>query len=270
MSPSLGYRDAVRALRDLGLNPGSPTLVVGSPNWVAEIRGGIPTLVSALLSSGGAVLSPAFTFQTMIVPPVGPADNGLNYRTSAESNAEAEFFRPDLPVHPALGPLAEALRQTPEARRSTHPILSFVGIHADPFLESQTLEEPWGPVGQLASEDGDLILLGVEHTADVALHLAEQRAGRKQFVRWALTPEGVVECPSYPGCSRGFERIQPRLRGFCREGWLGSARLQLVPLRDLLHTATAWIREDPSALLCDDPTCEFCSAVRAATPKTSA
>ena len=49
MSPSLGYRDAVRALRDLGLNPGSPTLVLGSPNWVAEIRGGIATLVSALL-----------------------------------------------------------------------------------------------------------------------------------------------------------------------------------------------------------------------------
>jgi len=267
MSPSLGYRDAVRALRDLGLNPGSPTLVLGSPNWVAEIRGGIATLVSALLSSSGAVLSPAFTFQTLVVPPVGPADNGLTYGISAESNAEAEFFRPDLPVHNSLGPLAEAFRQSPEARRSDHPVLSFVGVHADAALQAQTLEDPWGPIAQLASQDGDLVLLGVEHTADVALHLAEQRAGRKQFIRWALTPQGVVECPVYPGCARGFESIQTRLRGIGCEGWLGSAHLQLVPLRDLLHTATAWIREDPGALLCDDPTCAQCRAVRAAQPK---
>jgi aminoglycoside 3-N-acetyltransferase len=216
------------------------------------------------------VLSPAFTFQTMIVPPVGPANNGLQYGTSAESNAEAEFFRPDLPVHPSLGPLAEALRQSPEARRSTHPILSFVGINADAALETQELQEPWGPIAQLASQDGDLVLLGVEHTANVALHLAEQRAGRKQFIRWALTPQGVVECPAYPGCSRGFDAIQSRLRGIGCEGWLGSARLQLVPLRDLLHSATAWIREDPGALLCDDPTCELCHAVRAALPKPGA
>ena len=142
-----------------------------------------------------------------------------------------------------------------------------MGINADAALEAQTLEEPWGPIAQLASQDGDLILLGVEHTANVALYLAEQRAGRKQFVRWALTPQGVVECPVYPGCPRGFEAIQSRLRGIGNEGWLGSAHLQLVPLRDLLHTATAWIREDPGALLCADPTCALCRAVRVAQPK---
>jgi aminoglycoside 3-N-acetyltransferase len=269
MSPSLGYRDAVHALRDLGLNPGSPALVVGSPDWVAEIRGGIPTLISALLSSGGAILSPAFTFQTMIVPSIGPPDNGLKYGSSVEANAQAEFFHADLPVHPTLGPLAEALRTAAGARRTGHPILSFVGINADAGLTTQTLEDPWWPIAQMASLDGDLILLGVEHTANIALHLAEQRAGRKQFIRWALTPEGVVECPAYPGCSRGFTGIEPRLRGVGREGWLGSARLQLVPLRDLLHTATAWIREDPGALLCDDPTCELCNTVRASLPSRS-
>jgi len=39
--------------------------------------------------------------------------------------------------------------------------------------------------------------------------------------------------------------------------------LQAIPLRDLLHTASAWMRQDPAALLCDDPACALCQAVRA-------
>jgi aminoglycoside 3-N-acetyltransferase len=148
------------------------------------------------------------------------------------------------------------------ANRSAHPILSFVGINADELLVQQSLTT-WAPISELAARGGEVVLLGADHTADVALHLAAQRAGRKQFVRWALTAEGVVECPAFPGCSRGFEAISGRLRGSVREAWLGSAHLHAIPLRDLLHAAASWIRQDPAALLCDDPACEQCNAVRA-------
>ena len=143
---------------------------------------------------------------------------------------------------------------------------SFAGVDAGDLLQAQTLEDPLAPIAELAARNGEVLLLGVGHSANVALHLAAQRAGRKQFVRWALTPEGVVECPNLPGCSRGFDSIVPRLRGTVREGWLGPAHLQLVPLRDLLHIASAWIRQDPAALLCDDRSCALCSAARAAVP----
>ncbi len=31
--------------------------------------------------------------------------------------------------------------------------------------------------------------------------------GASNFIRWALTPKGVVECPGFPGCSAGFQAI---------------------------------------------------------------
>ncbi|HLC35641.1 MAG TPA: AAC(3) family N-acetyltransferase [Anaerolineales bacterium] len=262
MAPSLGYRDAVHALRELGLEPGVPVLAVGAPEWLDEVRGDISSLAGALLASSAAVLAPAFTLQTMVTPPFGPEGNGMAYRSTSEANAEAEFFRADMPAHPSLGPLPDALRHVNGAHRSIHPILSFVGVEADELLAKQSLTDPWGPIAELATRGGEAVLLGADHTANVALHLAAQRAGRKQFVRWALTAEGVVECPAFPGCSRGFAAIAPRLRGIEREAWLGSAHLQAIPLRDLLHTAAAWMRQDPAALLCDDPTCALCDAVR--------
>ncbi len=263
MAPSLGYRDAVHALRQLGLEPDVPVLALGAPEWLEEVRGDISSLIGALLASSRTLLAPAFTSQTMVTPPFGPEGNGMTYRSASEVNAEAEFFRPDLPADASLGPLSEGLRRVPGANRSAHPILSFVGINADELLVQQSLTDPWGPIAELAARGGEVVLMGADHTADVALHLAAQRAGRRQFVRWALTSEGVVECAAFPGCSRGFEAITGRLRGSVRESWLGSAHLQAIPLRDLLHAAASWIRQDPAALLCDDPACEPCNAVRA-------
>ena len=223
MAPSLGYRDAVHALRELGLEPSVPVLAVGAPEWLDEVRGDIASLAGALLASSAAVLAPAFTLQTMVTPPFGPEGNGITYRSASEANAEAEFFRADMPAHASLGPLPDALRRVKGAHRSNHPILSFVGVDADELLAKQSLTDPWGPVAELAMRGGEVVLLGADHTANVALHLAAQRAGRKQFVRWALTAEGVVECPAFPGCSRGFRGDRPapawhRTRGLARFG----------------------------------------------------
>jgi hypothetical protein len=39
MSPSLGYRDAVHTLRQLGLEPDVPILALGAVEWPEEVRG---------------------------------------------------------------------------------------------------------------------------------------------------------------------------------------------------------------------------------------
>ena len=49
-----------------------------------------------------------------------------------------------------MGKIPELLRQRPEAKRSTHPILSFAGIRADKSLATQTLEEPFAPIRKFA------------------------------------------------------------------------------------------------------------------------
>ena len=144
-----------------------------------------------------------------------------------------------------------------------HPLYSFVGVNADEALQSQSIDEPLAPVGWLADFDGDVLLLGANHKDNVSLYYAEHVAGRKQFIRWALTPEGVVVCPNCPGCSEGFPAISDRLAGIVRRARLGTARVELIPVRDLIHIAVGWIRQDPRALLCEQPGCALCHAVRA-------
>jgi aminoglycoside 3-N-acetyltransferase len=259
---SFGYRDVVLALRDSGIEPDSKVLAIGPAAIPENLRGGVSALLSALLSSCQTVLTPTFTFQTMVYPSVGPEDNAVDYPAASAASTDADIFRIDMPASPSIGPFAEALRTTDGSARSIHPILSFAGVRADDILETQTLDDPFAPVDALARSGGDVLLLGADHQSNIALHLAEVRAGRWQFIRWALTPGGAVECPSFPGCSRGFDAIETKLQGTEQTIEIGSFRIARIPLRDLLHIATGWIRADPRALLCSRSECAFCNTIR--------
>jgi aminoglycoside 3-N-acetyltransferase len=259
----LTYRDFTRAFEELGLGSHSLVIVHASIASFEEVAGGADTVVGSLLSTCGTVITPAFTYRTMVMPPVGPPDNAIDYGSADEENLAAEFYRLDMPADVAMGVVAETLRQHSMAKRSDHPLLSFSGVNAEEALQSQTLEDPLTPIGWLAEYDGDVLLLGVGHTVNTSLHFAEKKAGRKQFLRWALTPQGVVACPGWPGCSDGFQAITPRLEGVVRRVEFGGSAAEVVPLRDLIHIAVSWIHEDPRALLCDRLGCERCASVRA-------
>ena len=259
---AFGYRNILLALRQIGVEGDARVLAIGPIAEPESLRGGAAALSAALADSCRVVITPAFTYQTMVYPAEGPADNAVDYPAASAASIEADFFRASLPASPLLGPLAESVRRTTGASRSNHPILSFAGWNAKEILETQTLAEPFAPIDELAKAGGDVLLLGADYSANVALQLAEQRAGRRQFVRWALTPKGVVECPVFPGCSRGFGAIESRLAGVARSEKIGSFSIRRIPLRDLLNTAVAWIRQDPQALLCENSECPFCGAVR--------
>jgi aminoglycoside 3-N-acetyltransferase len=257
------YREWIAAFRDLGLGPHSRLLVHASLAPFSPDVGGPQALLGALIATCEIVVAPTFTTRTLVTPPFGPAYNGLRYGDDP-SNQDAELFHADLPTDPLLADLAEAMRQHPSAERSTHPALSFCGIRAGQALATQSLEEPLAPVRWLAEADADVLLIGTDHRRNVGLHHAERLAGRKSFVRWALTEQGVVACPQFPGCSDGFNAVAGRLEGTVRRATLAGQEIEALPLRDLIHVASGWIREDPRALLCDRPGCERCADVRQA------
>jgi aminoglycoside 3-N-acetyltransferase len=256
------YRELATSFRALGLERTTPVIAYASLPAFGPVNGGVDTLLGALLSSFDVLAMPVFTHSTMLIPEVGPVENGMLYGSGRVSNSAAEFFRPDMPADRFVGPLAESLRRLPQARRSSHPILSFAGINADTILASQSLAEPLEPVHMLVEGGGWVLLLGTDHIANISLHYAEQLAGRKQFIRWALTPYGVVECPNMPGCSNGFNAIAPRVRRVTRQVQTGETIIQAIPLTDLISIARAWIEADPLALLCEQPDCVMCQAVR--------
>ncbi len=263
----LTFRDLFTALHKLGLDRTRPVIAHGSLSSFGEVNGGADTILGALLSISNSVIMPAFTYKTMLIPEVGPENNAMRYGSGKDLNRMAEFFSPGMPVDSLMGDIPETLRLHPKAHRSSHPILSFGGINSDQALEKQTLQEPLAPIHALRESEGWVLLLGVDHTVNTSIHYGELLAGRKQFVRWALTPDGVLECPGFPGCSDGFNAITPSLDPVIRRVQAGSSLVQAVPISALVETVLAMIRQDPLALLCEKPDCERCNAVRESVQK---
>lgn len=256
------FRDLVTGLRSLNLDRSRPVIVHASLSSFGEVRGGVDTLLGALSGSVERLIMPTFTYKTMIIPEVGPDNNGLTYGSGLDTNKMSEFFKQDMPADPLMGATAEALRHRPDAHRSLHPILSFTGVKVAEALQAQTIKNPLAPVGILAEQEGWVLLMGVDHTVNTAIHYAEKLAGRRQFTRWALTSQGVRLCPGFPGCSDGFESIGPYLLSVTRQVQIGQARVQAVPIKDIIAAVSAMLEEDPQALLCDRLECERCDAVR--------
>jgi aminoglycoside 3-N-acetyltransferase len=174
----------------------------------------------------------------------------------------AEFYTPRMPADPLMGIIPETLRTHAGTERSIHPIQSFAGINAINLLKAQTMEDPLGPLGALEKDGGWVVLMGVNHTVNTSIHYAEKLAERKQFLRWALTPKGVLECPGFPGDSAGFQAIAPDIEKFTRKVQIGAANVQAVPLAMLFKVVVTRIKKDPLALLCQQADCERCGEIR--------
>ncbi len=255
------YTDLKLGLTRLGLTS-SPVIVHASLRAFGHIEGGADTLVKILLASTSGVMMPAFTYKPMLTPEVGPPNNGMLYGKERDQNRMAEPFTPEMPVDKLIGTLAEILRVYPGVRRTFHPILSFCGFHVERALDAQTIFNPLAPIAALSDQDGWVLLLGVDHTVNTAIHYAEKLARRKQFIRWALTPDRIVECPNFPGDSSGFQAVAPDLEQVSRFVEVRGVRIQAVPLKKLFDLVLMRLAEDPTALLCPREDCERCSEVR--------
>lgn len=240
-----------------------PVIVHASVKSLGYIQGGADTIVRALVETTAGVLAPTFTYKAMVTPEVGPSQNGITYGGRPDRNMKAEPFHPDMPADPLMGILPEAIRLHPAARRTAHPILSFAGIKVEAALEAQTLYNPLAPLGVLAEQDGWVLLLGTNHTVNTGIHYGERLAGRRQFVRWALARNRVVECPGFPGDSSEFDVIASDLEADTRRVQLATALVQAVPLKRVLEVTRARIQKNPLDLLCQREDCERCNAVRA-------
>ena len=257
----LTFNDLIVAFETLGLH-NKPVIAHASLRAFGHVEGGPDAVVTGLQYATGSFIMPTHTYKTLFTPASGPSNNAVNYVRGQQWNKLAEPYRPDMPVDSMMGIIPESMRKWPEARRSMHPILSFTGFRADNIIKTQTLDEPFAPFRALVEQDGWVLLLGVDHTVNTAIHFAEKLAGRKQFVRWALTQSGVVTCPGFPGCSAGFQSIEPEVRLFTKTVKVGNAVVQGLPLRDLMVRVIEMIKKDRHALLCDRSDCERCAEVR--------
>jgi aminoglycoside 3-N-acetyltransferase len=248
---------------------GQAVIAHGSYKSLGEVLGGPKTVIDALINSCSSLIMPTFTYQTMVTPLVGPPNNALDYaaeearrKRNALGTLDAVSFQHDTPADEEMGVLAETLRQHPLAKRSLHPILSFAGVNADFALDRQTIYDPLAPIGALVEKNGWVVLIGVDHSVNTSIHYAEKLAGRKQFIRWALVRNRIVQCPGFPGDSSGFNDLVQHLGKDVQGITIGKARIQAVQLNHLIDRVKTLIKSNPRALLCQRSECARCNEVR--------
>ncbi len=264
--------DIVDGLRVLGLNSSSAVIVHASLRSFGEVSGGASIVCQALFSTGATLLVPAGSWDLTGIPappgllrPHNAAPMASTWQEFDKALSRAVPFTDDLPIDKELGLIPETMRRAYPHHRSHHPLMSYLalGPHASALVAAQRLDWPLGPLEALAELEGDVLLLGVSHTSNTVIHLAEQRLGRSRFYRYAKVADRVwMELPNIPGQSHRFDEIEPHCRAATQEVMIGSCRARRVPIREVLAVAERLILANPAALLCEHPDCRCFAALQ--------
>lgn len=241
----------VHDIRAMGVRAGDLLIVHSSLKSIGNVIGGAPTVARALVETiapGGTIFVPTFNFgQFPWDPKTTPS---------------------------VVGAITEAFRHLPEAKRSlqcTHA-MSAIGPRADEILAGHEKTHPFAvdsPLGKLWKLNAWVLLLGCGHNSSSMIHIAEEavdvpylyRTRVQTIVEGDRTYEVTVR---RPGRSNGFFKIDGPLRArrAIIDGKVGAAPSMLIRAADIVETASEMLRNNPEALLCDDPTCESCAEAR--------
>ena len=244
-------------LRDLGLRGGQTVVVHASMRSMGWVCGGADTVIQALtheLGPQGTLVMPAHSAGLSEPsgwqrPPIPPDWWPLVRETMPA------FDRQRTPTR-CMGAIAELFRTLPGSLRSDHPTSSVAaaGPRAAEIVRLHSLEDPMGLASPWATlyELGALVLLlGVGHERNTALHLAERkafgaaqrrieagapvsRAGRRH---WVTYEEPDVSTDDFNRVGAVFEQQANAVR-LAR---LGAAEARLMPLRSLVDFAERWL-----------------------------
>jgi aminoglycoside 3-N-acetyltransferase len=258
----LGFREIVNGLYQLGVKKQYPVITHIHSDLHDKVKGGAKTILGALLSATDNIILPAFTTRTMVIPEAGPSNNALDYGSGRESNLKAEFFSEELSADGPYFEMADSMSHYPGTFRSSHPVLSFLGLGMNTALEGQTNHQPYAPIKSLLDLEGMVLLMGVDQTHNFSIHYAESLAGRKQFTRWALTNNGILECRPFPGCPDGFTKLNKQIEAFKHQIIIAEQIWQAYSLNELVGAAINLLKKDPYSLLCNRLKCDRCNAIR--------
>jgi aminoglycoside N3'-acetyltransferase len=259
-----------KAIRSLGL-AGLPVCVHSSLRSFGHVAGGADTVIDAFLDEGCTVVVPTFSAVVFgIAAPEGmrPARNGLDYDAAVETPAGDRIFSPSSnELSPSMGAIPAAVLARPERVRGNNPLCSFtaLGRGADIVREQRPLDA-FAPLRLLGARGGFVLLIGVGLERMTLIHLAEEKAGRTLFRRWANGPDGRPLEVEVGSCSDGFRKLEPVLAPLARKTHVGESPWRSFPARATLEAAAAAIREHPQITHCGSADCFRCADAVAGGP----
>lgn len=244
-------------LRALGVEAGGTLCVHSSLSALGWVCGGAQAVVEAILrvlGARGTLVMPTHTGGNSepshwVNPPVPEA-----WWTSIRDTMPP--FDPRITPTRAMGVIADCFRSWPGALRSSHPCSSFAarGPRAKEIVSDHGLAYGFGeasPLAKLYHGGASVLLLGVGHDRNSALHLAETRARwphrREIEAAAAAREDGRRVWAAYRDLdydSGDFARLGSEYDGPQSQGLVARAQSILVPQRPLVDFAVAWIERN--------------------------
>ncbi len=243
-------------LQRLGVSIGDTLIVHSSLSAMGYVIGGSQTVVEALLKS----ISPTGTL-TM------PGHSGALSEPSYWKNppvpqdwwpierATMPAFNVSLTPLRDMGAIPETFQRLPGVHRSNHPRFSHLafGPLAETITGDHSLVDGFGehsPLARLYECDARVLLLGVSHTNNTSLHLAEYRAdwpsrtpmtqGSPVLVNgkreWVTYEELDTNADDFDAIGNELAANQLQISGF-----VGLARAHLMSQRVAVDFAVDWI-----------------------------
>jgi aminoglycoside 3-N-acetyltransferase len=184
-------------------------------------------------------------------------------------------FRIDATACIGMGIVADTFWRTPGTRRSDSPhAFAAIGPRAAEITAAHPYDVPHGlnsPIGRVYELDGQVLLLGVGHSSNTTLHLAETLAGvryrRTKYL--TLLKDGKPVRRTYheiDHCCEKFELTDEWLGPLQRRGVVGHAEARLARSRDVVEAALRRLREHETAFLHPVGQCGECDEARASLP----
>ncbi len=241
-------------LRGLGVREGGVLLAHVSLSRIGWVVGGEQAVVLALLDAlgpDGTLVMPSQSWQ--LCDPAYLADPRVPAAAWPDVRESLPPYDPQWTPTRTMGAVVEALRTRPGTLRSGHPHRSFVarGPLAAEIVARHDLGDPVGegsPLAAVHRRDGQVLLLGVGHSKNTSLHLAEARAGLpvravpngapmlvRGARRWVPFDEPLVDDSDFDAVGRAFEAT-----GAVTRGTVGAAPAALMDQPALVAFAAAW------------------------------
>lgn len=241
----------------LGVERGSVLVVHSSFKALGPVEGG----PAAVIDARHDALGPD---GTLVMPAMSDDD-------------EQPFDRMATPCR-SMGIIADTFWRRPAVARSDNPSsFAAAGLLAAAITAAHPIAPPHGidsPVGRAAALGGSVLLLGVDHSANTTVHLAESLAAvpyraRKHCMVWRDGAVVRVEYDETDHCCQRFAQLDGwlRERDLQRDGCVGKAPARLMRAGDVVRVAAERLRDDPCVFLHPRAAgCAECAAAWASIP----